>query len=288
MKQAMNVSSNDFEYLRELVYHYSAVVLNSDKTYLADLYLQPIAESAEFASITDLVTYLRNHPFNSLHVQTIEALVTNETSFFRDSLPFEALKQFVLPELLKKRAIERSLNIWCGACSNGQEPYSIAMLIREYFPILSNWSLRLIASDFSSKVLVRGRKGRYNQLEINRGLPKTLRDKYFYQLDSEWQIKDEIRHMVEFRQINLLQSWSFLPEIDVIFLRNVLIYFDIATKKALLGKIKQQLRPDGYLFLGSGETTINLEESFERVQFDKSICYRLREKFYGKRERKSL
>jgi chemotaxis protein methyltransferase CheR len=275
MKQTKSVSANDFEYLRQLVYEHSAVVLSADKIYLAELHLQPIAESAGFALIAELVKYLRTQPFGNLHIQTIEALVTNETSFFRDHHPFEALKQYVLPELIKKRAIERSLNIWCAACSHGQEPYSIAMLIREHFPLLINWSIRLIASDFSTKVLTRAEKGHYNQLEINRGLPKNLRDKYFHRLDSHWQIKDEIRQMAEFRQINLLESWSSLPEIDVIFLRNVLIYYDIATKKALLIKVKQQLKTDGYLFLGSAETTINLDGSFKQVSLNKGICYQL-------------
>jgi chemotaxis protein methyltransferase CheR len=275
MKQTKSVSANDFEYLRQLVYEHSAVVLSADKIYLAELHLQPIAESAGFAFIAELVKYLRTQPFGNLHIQTIEALVTNETSFFRDHHPFEALKQYVLPELIKKRAIERSLNIWCAACSHGQEPYSIAMLIREHFPLLINWSIRLIASDFSTKVLTRAEKGHYNQLEINRGLPKNLRDKYFHRLDSHWQIKDEIRQMAEFRQINLMESWSSLPEIDVIFLRNVLIYYDIATKKALLIKVKQQLKTDGYLFLGSAETTINLDGSFKQVSLNKGICYQL-------------
>jgi|SRR5579883_1293287 len=275
MKQIMAVNTTDFNYLRQLVYHHSAVVLHSDKTYLAELHLQPIAESAGFASISEMIAYLKTQPFDGLHIQTVEALVTNETSFFRDVYPFEALKQFVLPELSKKRAVERSLNIWCAACSHGQEPYSIAMIIREHFPMLASWSVRLIASDFSSKVLARARKGRYNQLEIKRGLPKTLRDKYFQKLENEWQIHEHIRQMVEFHQINIVQSWSSLPKIDIVFLRNILIYFDMETKKALLKKVKQQLRPDGYLFLGSGETTINLDNSFERIQFDKSICYRL-------------
>lgn len=275
MKQTKSISRFDFDYLRQLVQQHSAVVLDGDKTYLAELYLQPIAESAGFATITELIVYLRHQPLGELHIQAIEALVTNETSFFRDNYPFEALRQFVLPELIKKRRIERSLNIWCAACSNGQEPYSIAMLIREYYPILNNWSVQIIASDFSSKVLTRARQGRYNQLEIKRGLPKNLREKYFEQQQSEWQIKDEIQQMVDFRQINLIHSWSFLPNLDIVFLRNVLIYFDIPTKKALLKKAQQQLRPDGYLFLGSGETTLNLDESFERVQFNKSICYRL-------------
>ncbi|WP_392534444.1 CheR family methyltransferase [Nostoc sp. C117] len=275
MEQTKGVSTNDFEYLRQLVRDHSAVVLSAEKSYLAELHLQPIAESAGFALIAELVKYLRTQPFNNLHVQTIEALVTNETSFFRDHYPFEALRQYILPELIKKRAVERSLNIWCAACSNGQEPYSIAMLIREHFPLLTNWSIRLIASDFSTKVLTRAEKGHYNQLEISRGLSKNLRDKYFHRLDSDWQIKDEIRQMTEFRQINLMQSWSCLPEIDVIFLRNVLIYYDLATKKALLRKVKQQLRTDGYLFLGSAETTINLDGSFKQVSFNKGICYQL-------------
>ncbi len=275
MQQIMGISTTDFDYLRQLVHRHSAVVLDADKSYLAELHLQPIAESAGFAGIANLVSYLRSQPFNNLHIQTVEALVTNETSFFRDVYPFEALKQFVLPELLKKRAIERSLNIWCAACSHGQEPYSIAMLLHAHFPMLVNWSVRLIASDFSSKVLARARQGRYNQLEIKRGLPKNFCEQYFQKLDSEWQIHEEIRQMVEFRQINIVQPWSSLPQIDVIFLRNVLIYFDISTKKNLLNKVKQQLRPDGYLFLGSGETTINLDKSFERVQLDKSMCYRL-------------
>ncbi|MDZ8083333.1 MAG: protein-glutamate O-methyltransferase CheR [Nostoc sp. DcaGUA01] len=275
MKQTMDVSSADFEYLRQLVHKHSGIVLSADKTYLAELYLQPIVESAGFTSIADLITYLRNQPFNNLHVQTIEALVTTETSFFRDRYPFEALKQYVLPELAKQRKIERSLNIWCAACSNGQEPYSIAILIQEHFPVLVNWSLRLIASDFSTKVLARARQGNYNQLEINRGLPKNIRDKYFNRLDNNWQINQEIRQMIDFRQFNLVETWPYLPKFDVIFLRNVLIYFDIVTKKALLKKVKQQLRPDGYLFLGSGETTINLDESFKLVTFDKHICYQL-------------
>jgi chemotaxis protein methyltransferase CheR len=275
MKQTMSVNTNDFEFICQLVYQHSAVVLHAEKSYLADLYLQPIAESAGFGSISDLVGYLQTQPFSNLHSQVIESLVTNETSFFRDHHPFEALKKFILPELIKKRTIERSLNIWCAACSNGQEPYSIAMLIKEYFPMLANWSVKLIASDFSSKVLAKAKQGRYNQLEIQRGLPKNFRDRYFHQLDCDWQIQPEILQMVEFRQLNLVQSWTSLPKHDVIFLRNVLIYFDTATKKSLLKKIKQNLNPDGYLFLGNAETTIHLDTAFTRVQFDKAICYRL-------------
>jgi chemotaxis protein methyltransferase CheR len=275
MKRTTSINTNDFKFICQLVYQYSAVVLHDEKTYLAELYLQPIAESAGFASIADLVGYLQTQPFSDLHSQVIESLVTNETSFFRDRYPFEALKEIILPELLDKRTIERSLNIWCAACSNGQEPYSIAMLIKEHFPMLANWSLKLMASDFSSKVLAKAKQGRYNQLEIQRGLPKNFCDRYFHQRDRDWQIQQEILQMVEFRQINLVQCWPSLPKYDVIFLRNVLIYFDTATKKALLKKIKQNLNPDGYLFLGNAETTIHLDTAFTRVQLDKAICYRL-------------
>lgn len=270
-----DVISMDFAYLRKLVREHSAVVLDKDKQYLAELHLGSLAESAGFDSIASLVAHLKNEPFGGLHTQVVEALVTNETSFFRDSHPFEALKKSILPELVKKRTGERSLNIWCAACSSGQEPYSIAMLILEEFPMLINWELRLIASDFSVKVLTRARKGLYNQLEISRGLSQKLRDKYFQQQGGEWQINQEIRQMVEFHQINLIQSWSLLPKMDIVFLRNVLIYFDIETRKAILGKIQELLRPDACLFLGGSETTINLNDSFERVRVENSICHRL-------------
>lgn len=273
--QTMNISSLDFGYLRQLVRQHSAVVLTADKEYLAELHLGKLAQSEGFDSIAALVAYLRTQTFSDLHFRAIELLVTTETSFFRDVYPFDALKNFVLPELIERRNNERSLNIWCAACSSGQEPYTIAMLVREQFPILLNWNLRLIASDFSSQILTRARQGRYTQLEINRGLSPSLRDKYFQQQDNKWQIASNIRQMVEFRQINLIDSLSSLPAMDIIFLRNVLIYFDTETKKTILAKVRSLLKPDGYLFLGGGETTLHLDDAFERVQIEKSVCYRL-------------
>lgn len=274
-QQTMNISSLDFGYLRRLVRQHSAIVLGADKEYLAELHLGKLAESAGFDSIASLVAHLRTQPFGNLHVRAIELLVTTETSFFRDVYPFEALKNFVLPELIERRKNERSLNIWCAACSSGQEPYSIAMLVREHFPTLVGWNLRLIASDFSGQILTRARQGRYTQLEINRGLPESLRDRYFQPQVDRWQIAPNIRQMVDFRQLNLIDSWSMLPSIDVIFLRNVLIYFDIETKKSILAKVRKLIKPDGYLFLGGGETTLNLDDAFKRVQVEKSVCYRL-------------
>lgn len=274
-QQTMKISSLDFGYLRKLVRQHSAVVLNADKEYLAELHLGKLAVSAGFDSISSLVAHLQTQPFGDLHFRAIELLVTTETSFFRDVYPFEALKNFILPELIERRKKERSLKIWCAACSSGQEPYSIAMLVREYFPTLLNWNLRLIASDFSGQILARARQGRYTQLEISRGLSLSLRDKYFQQQDNQWQIASNIGQMVEFRQINLIDSWSSLPEMDIIFLRNVLIYFDTETKKTILAKVRRLLKPDGYLFLGGGETTLNLDNAFKRVQIEKSVCHQL-------------
>jgi len=226
--------------------------------------------------LQDLVARLRAQPFNGLHQKVVEAMTTNETSFFRDVHPFEALKKAVLPELIKKRATERKLNMWCAASSSGQEPYTMAMILREHFPTLANWTVRFIASDISMEMLERARAGRYSQLELNRGMPAPLLVKYFQRQGMEWQIKEDLRRMVEFRQMNLADTWPSLPEMDLVFMRNVLIYFDVPTKKEILGKVRRLLRPDGYLFLGIAETTLNLDGAFERVQFDKSGCYRLR------------
>jgi chemotaxis protein methyltransferase CheR len=274
------IDSLDFSYLRHLVRKYSAIVLDENKEYLAELHLGALAESAGFDSLASLASHLREQPFGRLHEQAIEALVTYETSFFRDIHPFEALKSRVLPNLIEQRKETRSFNIWCAACSSGQEPYSIAMLMHEHFPMFVNskivrplWNVRLIASDFSSRALTRARQGYYSHLEIKRGLSPALRDKYFQQQGNGWRIESDIRQMVDFRQINLIDSWASLPKMDLIFLRNVLIYFDTDTKKAILAKVRQLLKPDGYLFLGGSETTMNLDDSFDRVQFGKSVYH---------------
>ncbi|GET40439.1 MCP methyltransferase, CheR-type [Microseira wollei NIES-4236] len=203
--------------------------------------------------------------------------MTNETFLFRDEHPFQALKIHILPELLKQRQIEGNLNIWCAACSRGQEPYSIAMLMREHFSNLSSWNVQIIASDISTAMLEKARAGRYGQHEINRGLPATLLQKYFQPFGNEWQLKEEIRRIVEFRQINLTSTFPPLSPMDIIFMRNVLIYFDIETKRCILSRVRRVLKPDGYLFLGGGETTINLDDAFEPVQFGKAVCYKLRQ-----------
>jgi chemotaxis protein methyltransferase CheR len=272
----MTLKSSAVDYIRQFVRDHAAIVVDADKTYLVESRLLPLIRQEQLTSLEDLASRLKGERFHRLHQKVVDAMTTNETSFFRDIHPFETLRTKVLPELLTKRGAERRLHVWCAASSSGQEPYSLAMLMREHFPALTSWALRLIASDLASSMLARVQAGRYSQLEINRGLPAPLLVKYFLKQGLEWQVRDDLRGMIDTMQVNLAGPWPALPPMDIIFLRNVLIYFDVETKKSILGKIWRLLRPDGYLFLGSAETTLNLDDAFERVQFDKTVCYRVR------------
>lgn len=272
----MPINGIDFEYICQLVHDRTGIVLTKDKMYLVESRLAPLLRETQLNSVRKLVALLRQDRATSLHNFVIEAMVTTETSFFRDDYPFKALSRFLIPELIQKRQGKRSLNIWCAACSSGQEPYSIAMLLREDFPGLISWNVNLLASDISTSMLARSREGCYSYYEISRGLSKTLLHKYFLAQDQCWQIKTAIRRMVEFQQLNLAETWLPMPQMDIIFLRNVLIYFDVERKQAILAKVQRVLHPQGYLFLGGGETTINLDSAFEPVQVGKAVCYQLR------------
>ncbi len=266
----------DFEFVCSLVLKRSAIVLEPEKSYLVESRLLPLARREGLASIAELVSRLRANSLNGLHQRVVEAMTTNETSFFRDLNPFEALRKVVLPEFFQRRAAERRLQIWCGASSTGQEPYTIAMVLREHFSGFSDWKIHIVATDLSTDVLARARQGRYSQLEVNRGLPAAFLVKYFQRQGTEWELKEEVRRLVEFRQLNLIDAVWGIAATDIVFLRNVLIYFDVATKKTILQKIRGVLRPDGYLFLGGAETTMNLDDAFERTNFERSGCYRIR------------
>lgn len=271
------LNPSDFNFIRDLVRRHSAIALEADKAYLIEMRLGPVARQAGFASLQELIASLRAQPqAHPLQRQVVEAITTHETSFFRDLHPFEALRNTVLPELLDKRW-PLNLSIWCAACSSGQEPYSIAMLMRQHFPTLAYHRVRIIATDLSGAIIERAREGVYSQIEVNRGLPAALLSRYFDKQGLCWRIRPEIRRMVEFQQGNLAEAWPPMPPLDVVFMRNVLIYFDVSTKKAILSKIRQVLKPDGYLFLGSSETTLNLDADFEPVSMGKSLCYQLRQ-----------
>lgn len=272
----MALKQTEFDYIAHLVRNRAAIILEPGKEYLVESRLLPVARDAGFTTLSELINRLRARPNADISQKIIEAMTTNETSFFRDLHPFEVLKNVVLPDLLNKRSGDRTLHLWCAASSSGQEPYTVAMLMREHFSQLSNWAVNFVATDISQEMLTRARAGRYSQLEVGRGLPSSLLVKYFERHGSEWQIREDIRRMIEFRQLNLANPWPTLPMMDIIFMRNVLIYFDLAMKKTILGKVRRLLRPDGYLLLGAAETTLNLDEGFERLQFEKAGCYRVR------------
>lgn len=273
----MAINPQDFEYISKLIRERSAIVLEKGKEYLVDSRLMPIINQEKLGSMEELISKLRNSPPNCLHDKVVDAMTTNETSFFRDIHPFETLKKSIIPEIMAKRSAQKELNIWCGASSSGQEPYTLVMLLLSNFPSLSSWKVTFIATDISDEMLTRCRNGLYSQLEVNRGLPAALMVKYFERKGTEWQIKKELRDMIDFRKMNLATAWPFMPRMDLVMLRNVLIYFDVEVKKTILGKIRQLLKPDGYLFLGGAETTLNLDDKFERMNFVQSGCYRIRQ-----------
>jgi chemotaxis protein methyltransferase CheR len=273
----VSLSTLDFDYVRTVVHKGSAIVLEESKVYLAESRLAILARREGFASAADLVARLRVDAVAGLRQKVVEAMTTNETYFFRDMHPFEALRQVLLPRLVQQRALERQLNIWCAACSTGQEPYSIAMLLREHFPELATWRVSLLATDLSAEVLERARRGVYTQMEISRGLPAPLLVKYFSRRGLDWHLCPEVRGMVEFRRLNLIEPWPVLPPMDIILLRNVLIYFDVQTKKRILANVRQLLRTDACLFLGGAETTFNLDDEFQRVECARASCYQLRQ-----------
>lgn len=269
------ISAGDFEYVRSLVREKTAVALDDTKVYLVNARLLPIARNAGIPSVVDLIRHLRSRPLGELHTHAVEAIVTTETSFFRDFVPFEALRQEVIPEIMEgQRGSSRSLTIWSAGCSSGQEPYSIAMMLRESFPELCTWSTRLFASDVSMGMLERSKSGTYSQTEVNRGLPARMMVKYFRQQGATWRVNREIRDMVSFFHHNLARDILSLPPVDILAMRNVLIYFDVETKRIVLDRIRRHLKPGGLLMLGTAETTLNLDERFQRVRVGRAVFYR--------------
>lgn len=253
----------DFEYLRRLMRERSGLVLSADKQYLLESRLLPIARRLGAAHLGELAQKLRASGAEGLVVEVVEAMTTNETFFFRDKAPFDHFRETVMPALLAARAAQRRLRIWCAAASSGQEPYSLAMMLKEMSPRLAGWQIDILATDLSIDMLERGRSGIYSQFEVQRGLPIQLLVKYFSQIGDMWQIAPGLRAMVEFRQLNLLHPFSYLGPFDVVFCRNVLIYFDQETKIDVLERVSQVTASDGYLLLGAAETVVGLSDMFQ-------------------------
>jgi len=260
----MKVGPVQFAYLRDLLRRRTGVVIDGTKEYLVVARLMPIVRQRKIPGLDALIDRVRRGLDPSLERDVLSAMMTHETSFFRDKSPFETLRTLI-PQFVEKRGAQKQLTIWSAACSTGQEPYSIAMLVNEHFRgLLDSWRVRILATDYSEAALARARDGVYGQLEISRGLSPELQAKYFRQLQGKWSISQDCRRLVEFRCQNLNAAWPLMPPCDVVFIRNVMIYFDPATRATLVERIRRVLRPDGCLFLGSAETLIGLETSYER------------------------
>jgi chemotaxis protein methyltransferase CheR len=260
------VTPVDYDFLRKLLRDRSGLVLSAEKQYLVESRLLPVARRAGMAGLTELVQELRRGAkAEPLIVNVVEAMMTNESFFFRDKIPFEQFRNAIMPELIAARSASKRIRIWCAAASTGQEPYSLAMCLKEMANAIAGWRIEIIATDLSSDVLEKARAGIYSQFEVQRGLPIQLLVKYFSQIGDTWQIAPEIRAMVQFRPLNLLADFSHLGTFDVVFCRNVLIYFDQQTKTGVLDRIARIVDRGGYLALGAAETVVGLTESFKPV-----------------------
>ena len=270
----MAITATEFEFVRDMARRQAAIVIDPGKEYFIESRLAPLIESQGCKNLTELIGRMRDNPvFSALQAKVIDALTTNETFFFRDFQPFEALRTHIIPQLMQQRAGQRRLSIWSAACSTGQEPYSLSMLLRESFPQLADWNVSILATDLSPTVLTQARQGSYNQFEVNRGLPAPLLFKYFRKQDDRWIVKDEIKKGIEFRPMNLIEPWPIFLPFDIVLIRNVMIYFDVPTKQTILKKIRACLQPQGSLFLGTSETTLNIDPFWSPVTHGKATVY---------------
>ncbi len=263
--------AEDFDLLQTLLKQRSGLVLTRDKAYLLESRLMPVARKWNLKSVQDLVAAVRGRRDERLVAHITEAMTTNESSFFRDGRPFEQLAERTLPAMLAARSAQRRIRIWSAACSSGQEPYTIAMLLKEQGAKLSGWSIEIVATDLSTEILKKARAGVYSQFEVQRGLPITLLVKYFSQHGDKWELNPDIRKMVQFREFNLLTDLTPLGKFDIVFCRNVLIYFDQPTKAKVLDGIARLMPPDGVLYLGGAETVLGITNRFRPVDGQRGI-----------------
>jgi len=252
----------DFAFVAAFLKQRSGLIITQDKMYLLETRLAAILRDNNLDSLAALVDVLRQPGAASVKDQVVDAMTTNETSFFRDNHPFDALRKSVIPGLIERRAATRCLRIWSAACSTGQEPYSLAMMLKDSFPILGGWKVEIVATDLSPSVLDRACEGIYSTFEVQRGMPIQMLVRHFDQQEPNWRIKPELRQMVSFRPLNLLEDFSVLGQFDVVLCRNVLIYFDQPTKTRILAAIAKRIAADGVLLLGGAESVFGLSDAF--------------------------
>ncbi|HEY6023606.1 MAG TPA: protein-glutamate O-methyltransferase CheR [Pseudolabrys sp.] len=268
------MTPQDFDYLRRLLRERSGLVLAAEKQYLAESRLVPVARRHGMSSLGELIERLQSKSPAALIAEVVEAMTTNETFFFRDKLPFDHFRDTMMPALLAARAREKRIRIWCTAASTGQEPYSLAMIVKGMGPAIAGYRIEILATDLASEVLEKAKAGIYTQFEVQRGLPVQLLVKFFNQQGESWQLTPEVRSMVQFRTLNLLNDFSSLGSFDVVFCRNVLIYFDQDNKVAVLNRIARQMPDDGYLVLGAAETVIGLTDAFKPLADRRGVYVR--------------
>lgn len=266
------MNPQDFAYIRDLLYRRSGLALTEDKIYLLESRLMPLAKPKGLQTLGDLIAHLRTKPDETFLREITDAMTTNESMFFRDNKPFEQFKKIVLPQIMEAKAMTKNIRIWSAACSNGQEPYSLAMVMKEEGAKLAGWNIEILATDLCAKVVQKAREGVYSQFEVQRGLPIQMLMKYFSQQPgNQWQLKPEILSMVKFQEKNLLDNIAMMGTFDIILCRNVLIYFDDKTKGSVLEQMAKMLPKHGFLYLGSTETTIGVTTKYKDVPNERGL-----------------
>ncbi|CAO3379515.1 CheR family methyltransferase [Azospirillum argentinense] len=261
----------DFDMFSTLLKQRSGLVLTRDKAYLLESRLMPVARKWNMKGLEELASTVRTRKDEALLRDITEAMTTNESSFFRDQKPFDQFKQIVLPKLLEARSAKRSIRIWSAACSSGQEAYSLAMLLSDDAAKLAGWRIEIVGTDISAEMVERSKSGIYTQFEVQRGLPIQMLVKHFKQQGDKWQISQQLRQMASFREFNLLGDLSGLGQFDIVFCRNVLIYFDQPTKTKVLEAIARQMPQDGVLYLGGAETVLGITDRFKPVEGQRGL-----------------
>ena len=265
------MTPQDYDFIRKVLKERSGLVLGPEKQYLLESRLLPVVRKGGFGDLTGLIAALRAAPSSPLVNTVVEGMTTNESLFFRDKLPFDNFRDVVMPALLEARKRTKFIRIWCAAAATGQEPYSLAMTLKEMSVKLSGWRVEILATDLSSDALARAKAGLYSQFEVQRGLPIQMLVKYFSKAGEQWQIAPEIRDMVTFRHSNLLHDFSNFGLFDVVFCRNVLIYFEPAMKSSVLNRLARSVSSDGYLMLGAAETVVGLSDAFRPLNNHRGV-----------------
>jgi chemotaxis protein methyltransferase CheR len=270
----MSLTQAEFTFVSTMVRREASIVLAPGKEYLVEARLIPVARAVGAANVTEFIAELQRRPNPAHQRKIIDALTTNETSWFRDREPFAALTDVVLPELVKSRSAARKIRLWSAASSSGQEAYSLAITLQENLP--PGWTYEIMGTDISTEMIKRAEAAEYSQVEVNRGLPASQLVQYFERAGAHWRVTPALRRNVSFKLLNLTAPLPAMQQFDIIFLRNVLIYFDVATKRNVLQNAAKLLRPDGWLFLGAAETTIGIDDNYERVAAGRTSAYRVR------------